>query len=299
MDSYDFESKHLYRQRRERAIDAALSAGRFRDRKVAYLDTKEALDTISYLNRGYRPQNLWAINRNPAEVAALSRKLDKLGFPRVNTVGLDFEEALERRVPEVDVVDFDGMSCLHEKLIDMLYCIVTSRPSAVYGVTILAGREMEEEFKPISKEDDPVFAAYFSGFTNTHYGEKVRRSHEARVDRLLANLGTRKPCKIHIPRATWDMYISTSNQPMVWCVFQVIPHRNVSLSEVDRYRDRGGATPGCRVEEWLPYTEQRVQKLAAKHGIKLPSRATTYLNYWDEREQERENKWGTVTEVGG
>jgi hypothetical protein len=106
MDTYDFESKHLYRRRREQAIDKICSAGKFRDRKVAYLDTGEALDTIAYLKRGYRPQNLWAINRNPAEVAWLTRKLKSLNFPTINTVGLEFEEALFARIPEVDIIDF-------------------------------------------------------------------------------------------------------------------------------------------------------------------------------------------------
>jgi hypothetical protein len=50
MDTYDFTNKHIYRKRREYAIDRIINKP-IALRKVAYLDTKEALDTISYLNR--------------------------------------------------------------------------------------------------------------------------------------------------------------------------------------------------------------------------------------------------------
>ncbi len=45
VDSYDFGNKHLYRKRREIAVDRMLSRPKAL-RRVAYLDTKEALDTI-------------------------------------------------------------------------------------------------------------------------------------------------------------------------------------------------------------------------------------------------------------
>lgn len=310
MDSYDFESKHLYRQRRERAIDAALSAGRFRDRKVAYLDTKEALDTISYLNRGYRPQNLWAINRNPAEVAALSRKLDKLGFPRVNTVGLDFEEALERRVPEVDVVDFDGMSCLHGKLLDMVYRIMVSRPSCVFGVTILAGRESEDRFKPINFDDggltlpdelkrqmeifygesyEEVHARFLAEeTTNTSFQDHVRRSHECRRRTLLTELGSRQPCLIHITSSVWDVYVSSSRQPMLWCVFKTTPHQPIPLHRSDSWAGQGGVPPGCVITQHRERDKQRIQKMLDTWGPRLRV-------YLEETANEDKQRAGEVT----
>jgi hypothetical protein len=62
-------------------------------------------------------------------------------MPRVNTVGLDFEDALDRRTPEVDVIDFDGMGNIGNNLVFLLQKIAHKRPNVILGVTILAGRE--------------------------------------------------------------------------------------------------------------------------------------------------------------
>lgn len=246
MNSYDFESKKLYRKRRESAIDRMLSSRRFRDRKVAYLDTKEALDTISYLNRGYRPENLWVINRNPAEVAMLTRKLETLGLPRVNTVGLDFEEALERRVPEVDVVDFDGMSCLHPDLIQMLRRITRKRDNCVFGVTLLGGRETVLQPRQYRNIDQ------------TSFGTKTNPNHSQRLQglfNLLLDDGPGKtefddyPCFGHITRIVWDVYTSISRQPMIWSVFNLESHKQLSVDQAVNLGQQieGFVYPQCKL----------------------------------------------------
>lgn len=273
MDTYDFESKHLYRSRRESAIDR-LAEGRFRDRKVAYLDTKEALDTIAYLKRGYKPQNLWAINENPAEVALLTSRLKSLNLPTVNTVGLSFEDAITRRVPEdVSVIDFDGMSCLHDSLVDMIQRIVQKRPRAIHAITILAGRESSKSdrygtFKP-GALTDKVLESYpqwrSQGYKEvvdvcektlipTTFGTKVRTSHWRRLRSLLSDaIGMSKDftCTAHITRVIWDVYVSISKQPMLWCAVKSEPHKPISLGEAVSIalRAEEHAYPFCKYTE--------------------------------------------------
>ncbi|MEN6507510.1 MAG: hypothetical protein ABFD63_01765 [Smithella sp.] len=268
MDTYDFESKHIYRKRRESAIDRLLNIP-IKMRRVAYLDTKEALDTISYLKRGYRAENLWAINNNPAELAHLTMKLDKLSLPKVNTVGLDFEYALDHRIPAVDVIDFDGMGNVGNKMAFMLGKITESRPNAVYGVTVLAGRETDNIYGIWVKNLPPVAS-------HTSFGTLVHSRHSQRLFVLLNIILNGNPCeatktykrrpttddettskdhwysnlheeygmfkddksldtewdvpthcRIHITKLYWDIYMSTSKQPMLWCVCKCEPHREI------------------------------------------------------------------------
>jgi len=304
MDTYDFESKHLYRKRRELCIDR-FAVGSFRDRKVAYLDTREALDTISYLKRGYRPKNLWAINRDPVEVALLTQKLDKLGLPRINTCGLEFEEALEKRVPEVNIIDFDGMSCIHQKLLDMLHRIVNKRPNVLYGLTLLGGREQskndtrfafsekaqynkvrnyfpEELFVGTDTEgvivvqknllDEFAHLVTHAQTRETSFGTIVNASHHDRLSVVFeafndpSKAGTKyvdaSKCKIHVIEVRWDVYVSISNQPMIWAIFRTEPHRSLQLSDIPNYIKRTDclATPECRVEDYVKSVNVETKK---------------------------------------
>lgn len=286
MDTYDFASKHLYRQRRESSIDRLCSAGKFRDRKVAYLDTAEALDTLAYLRRGYRAKNLWAINNNPAEVARLTTKLKSLGLPTVNTVGLDFEDALNRRIPpDINIIDFDGMSCLHDNLVTMLSRIVASRPEAVYGITILGGRESKNNasdrfncYGPgklaerVGEESpdllDNSFLALFKVIEKekvpTSFGTNVNSSHERRLRDLISAITStnddRPSCIAHISRVIWDVYISTSKQPMVWCVIKSSPHKTISANDAVGLRRlaSGYAAPFCKLSEAFNFRSQYI-----------------------------------------
>lgn len=263
MDTYDFESKHLYRQRRESAIDRMCTKSVIL-RRVAYLDTGEALDTMSYLRRGYRPENLWAINRNPAEVAHLTRTLRNNRMPDINTVGLDFEDALNRRVPEVDIVDFDGMSQLHDKLVDMLYRITVTRPRAVYGLTILAGREVKDTIynTALKESKDPTVRDMMRGSSwprHTSFGTEIDHNHIQRLMFALWGLysprrhehgrGVSYPCRVHLTKMLWDVYVSTSHQSMLWCVASCQPHRPLKFSDVHKiFRDTNGlCIPECEL----------------------------------------------------
>ncbi len=298
MDSYDFREKEGYRARREVAIDRMCNVNK-KLRRVAYLDTKEALDTMSYLRRGYRSENLFPINNNPAEIAVLTKTLRAKGFPDVNGVGLDFEDALARRVPDVDVIDFDGMSCLHDKLVAMISRVVSSRPRAVYGATLLGGREQRRSglFASFIRVQKHMRASGDSTrwVTSTSFGTHVSEGHAERV-LLLTTFGLsgrmhpsgpykklsemseaekvedaraakeieHSPCRIHIHHLMWDVYISTSHQPMVWVVADCRPHK-----EFKSYRE---LLRLCRDTSLLAIPHcQNVDDELERHGIiKLP-----------------------------
>jgi hypothetical protein len=213
MDTYDFESKHLYRQRRESAIDR-LAPGNPFTRKVAYLDTSEALDTIAYLKRGYQPQNLWAINDVPAEVAHITMKLARLGLPRVNVVGVDFEKALMQRVPKVDVVNFDGTKPLSQEMADSLFRMAKLRPTAVWAVTFLAARESRGRFTA------PLFKACACCRNGeryrcrTSFNRDVNARHYRRTASILHWFQDSTSRKVK--KFFWDVYLSQSRQPIGW-----------------------------------------------------------------------------------
>lgn len=277
METYDFASKHLYRQRRESAIERMAPGNKY-TRRVAYLDTAEALDTISYLQRGYQPKNLWAINRNPAVVAHLTMKLDSLGLPRVNTVGMEFEEALERRVPEVDIVDFDGMSCLHGKLVQSLSRIIESRPKVTLGMTLLAAREtglfsMTVEF-PDRWAQKTIYETSMlnrlEGIRHTSFGTPVINiRHLERIWVALYTIAspyfarrteTMEECKIHFTRVLWDTYKSISNQTMCWFIVNSEPHHKLSGKELTRIRKEtlNAYVPQCIVKEVTEEIEKEI-----------------------------------------
>ncbi len=278
MDTYDFENKRIYRSRRNVTIDRMCRKPKAL-RRVAYLDTGEALDTQGYLERGYRAENLWAINRNPAEVAELSKTLDKLGLPRVHTVGLDFEEALERRVPEVDIIDFDGMSCIHASLSEQFKRIAINRQNAIYGLTFLAGREQGDERAFLSgfKNSDPVTTSFGRVVKATHrerlwmflhsamqvdvrshgtFEDEIQK-HYSEVARLE---GRQIPCATHCCCVYWDVYVSTSGQPMVWCAVEVQPHRVLSSRDAMAFTRDGLFPPRCWVERCLQRSAEQEKR---------------------------------------
>jgi hypothetical protein len=278
MDSYDFQSKHLYRSRRESAIDRMLSKPKAL-RTVAYLDTGEALDTISYLRRGYKPEHLWAINNNPAEVAHLSMTLKREGLPMVNTIGLDFEDALTRRVPMVDVVDFDGMSCLHDAVVFMLSRVVKSRPSAIFGFTLLGGREhfTTNIPAPDDRNGDEFWRTNYRVHGKnipdilTSFGQQVNGRHGWRVRFLLEGIqgaGCKsRECVVHVQRVVWDVYQSTSGQPMCWAVVDCEPHTTISPFNTGQLRKAQKAIKGLVP---MPFCCREKRRAARFEGEQIP-----------------------------
>lgn len=263
MESYDFETKQRYRQRKLLSFDRLCSRP-VGIRRVAYLDTAEALDTINFLKRGYKPENLWAINRSSAQVACLSRRLDALGLPRVNTIGLDFFEALERKVGDVDIIDFDGTGCLTDHLVEKIGCSVAIRRVSVYSLTLLGGRETHHNQTTILKD---VMKEEFQDIAITSFGTTTPASHRARVKTMMmafVDVGkTNRPCLFHATKILWDVYLSTSNQPMIWMATKLEPHRKLSRLDLQKMANKSnGLTYPPRCAQDLSTLHEMIENLS-------------------------------------
>lgn len=239
MKTYNFPTKELYRNRREMSINKFCKKP-VSLRRVAYLDTSEALDTLTYLSRGYRPENLYPINLNPAEIAHLTRKIRAAGYSDVNGIGMDFFRAMRERVPEVDIIDFDGTGCLDLEFSKDLTMLILDRPQIILCLMILAGRERDYFREGIlehnqATEDRPY---------HTSFNTEIRASHFTRMTilarlvsgKLVKSLLDDRPeldtsCFTHVERLFWDVYKSISGQPMLWTVVKYSPHCRISDKE--------------------------------------------------------------------
>lgn len=76
-------------------VDRRLGYIARRYRRVLILDESGALETLFLLRRGYRPENIHVVNKNPAVVAHVSMRCEKLGFRKPHTHGGDVSKILE------------------------------------------------------------------------------------------------------------------------------------------------------------------------------------------------------------
>ncbi len=261
MDSYDFKEKQGYRSRVWLEIEKRISKPRAL-RKVVYLDTREALETVFLLDRGYRPGNLIAINREPVEVALLTQRLDKLGYPRITTAGAEWDRVLSERLAgqRIDILNFDGMGNLSLTLINLLRESLHHVSPTVLAVNMLAGREAGD-IKSF------LFNDVHGGYVNllkklpdnvrTVTGKVVKPSHYRRVVGLISSVTSFSPCLLHVDAMKFDTYLSVSGQPMVWCVVGLSKHRDMSAAKHAEVfakcirEDRMACLPACVEERYL------------------------------------------------
>jgi hypothetical protein len=229
--SYAFEAKQYYRRDVWRAIDQRIKKPRAL-RTVAYLDTAEALETQWLLSLGYHPDRLLAVNRSPAQVAALQQRLDRLHLPRVKTAGREWRAVMTGNdvprklgVQDLDVINFDGTQNLSA---DMLTDAGASlfRGPKVLAVTILGARE-PTAFTKALKGMKPFDAG---GGYRTGNNQMRNQTHAMRVVATLSLISrfmaesAGVPCLVHFTWATWGVYRSVSRQPIVWMVTEVHDH---------------------------------------------------------------------------
>lgn len=267
---YDFPTKTIYRQRKRIAI-GSLCKKPVALRKVAFLDTSEALDTIFYLKSGYRAENLYAINRSAAQLAHLTRTLDKQGYPRINTVSGEFYDALLEQVPFVDIVDFDGTGNLHTNFTRKLALMIEVLPTSIFIVNMLVGREQDtdEGFGGFIKLWKRAGYGDLTGIKHSSFGTSIEALHLNRLQLLFLHGFSgcdylyRKGCDFHVEKFMWDVYRSESNQSMLWVAAKIGPH-------VDNWSGKTYVmtTPRCFLEkmflsskdEFLDLTEEPIME---------------------------------------
>lgn len=240
---YDFDEKQSgYRIPVWNAVDAMLEKPKAL-RRVAYLDTADALDTVELLRRGYSSENLVAINRSPAQVAALTMRLARIGLPRVHTRGADFADYVANCGRQFDVLSFDGCGNVIGRSLRQFFtglgaAIAESRPRVV-TLTLLGGRESPEITRAL-RESTALF-----GSIRTSSGAADQQHHLARLRWVICLLQgfkyeERLVCATHVVDFRWGTYMSASGQPMVWGVLRTAPpvHRRVR-DEARELRDLG------------------------------------------------------------
>jgi hypothetical protein len=234
MKSYDFKSKEQYRARVYSEVDKVLVSKPIALRRVAYLDTREALETQFLLGRGYLPQNLLAVNREPVEVALLTRRLRELGLPLVSTAGIEWTRAMGERVGShgADVLHFDGTSCLFTGLINIARKSVYAVTPRVLVLNMLGGREAGHFRTAIKTNLLGNSAGEVSGRARDSFNQDVNRRMFERI-RYMLRFATAPPvlpnsddliCFVHVTSVAWGVYRSDSGQPMVYCVASLKAH---------------------------------------------------------------------------
>lgn len=226
MNTYDFEAKRKYRFKLWAEVDKRIAKPRAM-RRVVYLDTSEALETMHLLKLGYSADNMLAVNRNPAHVAAITHRLKREGLPRIHTSGRDWLAAIGR-FGGLDVANFDGMGCLSYGLCQLVRETVSIARPRVLAVNMLAGREDVEFSNWISIASSNFKGPGEGDYVRTTYGKSVSSRHINRIRLLLsAALEFDLPrCHLHVKSVGWDVYVSESNQPMVWAVADFVKHEN-------------------------------------------------------------------------
>jgi len=146
------------------------------------------------------------------------------GFEPVNTVGLDFVDALHRRIPDVDVVDFDGIGNYSDRLTHTLFQIAKCRPDVVLCATIMGARETDAAREMVLQ--DFIETRYRTSFNTVASPRHSTRAFLALsaicgYDNIDFELDQ---CCVHVRRVIWDIYISESNQPMIWIACDLRAH---------------------------------------------------------------------------
>lgn len=230
---YDSDVKDSYRRQVWNAIEKNWANPSRGDRRVLILDTRDALETLFLIKRGYRPENIHVINREAVEVALLTRKLESLGFRRVNTYGVAFSDAVPRlKKCNLDAVNLDFCANASDHLLDWLCdARVIVRDNTVVALNMLAGREA-----------DPWKATYESMLRRGVPEESAGTF--ARLRLALATLSGAigdevASCVLHFSNLVYRKYVSTSGQPMLWFVTKAISHGTA-------VKDRSHCSALCR-----------------------------------------------------
>lgn len=228
---YEFPAKARYRRKFWNAVDRLLPHVPVRKRVVVVLDTADALEVRELLRRRYRPENIHAVNRNPAIIAHCTRTLRDLGLPTVHTHGVDFLQALQQVAQEtpVHVANFDACACIGwgdvktapltswQGYLHQVGAAVTY--GGVVGHTFLVGRERGEMATILSEES--------GGKRVVDRGRSVPKTYLLRLRFALISLSVLYVgrCARHVDEIVYDWYRSAAgHQVMMWFAAKVHPH---------------------------------------------------------------------------
>lgn len=241
---YDFGNKRQYR-RNIYAFANRYCDKPIKERKVFYIDTKEGEETYFLLARGYRPENLYVANNNPAEVAQLTKNLKKDFGIRVNTYGIEagmaFCKVSDQKV-YIDIYNLDYTCTItNRELEDDLYMLGAHILSGKHIVCVnslrgregkLEGRKFSEHSNGDREKADDLRAILVKKYLTFHAG--VLDDFVNTVIDISGNIVIGR-CASHILAQRTGVYRSTAgSQTMMWYAFFVEAHENV-IDETEYY----------------------------------------------------------------
>lgn len=140
---YDFAEKTRYRS--QLWSNYAFAVGSYRAYATALLmPSLEGLELGAAEQHGFRPSNLWAVDKNPAIVATLKRR-----HPQINTIGVEVSRCGFRFVEKsagatLDIANLDMTGCVGPPLLSSVMSFASTRAlsgASLVAVTCLRGRE--------------------------------------------------------------------------------------------------------------------------------------------------------------
>lgn len=256
---YDFGNKKHYRRTLWNFIDNALRFKKpIRDRKVLIIDTSEAIETLFLVERGYKPENLTVVNRNPAELAWLTRRLrNDHAITGVRTIA---DDAFEVADDKFDVLNLDLTGPISTRLMERLKALEVKSESVI-AVSILRGRESDAGFRQIYRwleklENEPdddadltqqgaaLMRSFLLGHHRCDFSDDGPSDQDfIRVFSLIPPLKIQESINIHLLDFAWGRYASTAgSQTMLWVARHLFPSCEIedlsrrSLAEISTKR---------------------------------------------------------------
>lgn len=228
--NYNFANKRHWRRTLWNQIESLSNINR-NNCIVVCLDTTQGGEVEFLLRRGYRPQNIYAVNYNVAQVVVMNKNISKRLGCKVNILGIGIDRAIQKIISQgitPNVVNMDFCSQLCKETINTMQNVSASLPSnSVISVNLLRGREKWQNIIDVLCPSDNT--------SGTVEIENINDLDAARLDAI----------KLCMTRKGWSWknvvfgkYKSTSNQTMMFAVGKLCDTRreldkikNMMLSE--------------------------------------------------------------------
>lgn len=152
---YRFGNKAQYRRELWKFADRCFIDIPTRNRKVLILETSEGEEARFLVEqKGYDSRNIHAVNRNPAELAWMTRRLrDDYGITGIHTHAGEAFEILTELIGDLDAVNLDLTAPVSKRLKEQLESIKV-HDRLFLSITVLRGREQNLRGRePVSDEE--------------------------------------------------------------------------------------------------------------------------------------------------
>lgn len=244
-------AKQKYGREKWAAVEACCKNGiPVHRRVVLYLETRHGHETDRLLRRGYKPQNLHAVNWVPAELAVLNARLKKERGITVVSHGVELTRAIRDTAGLIDIYDCD-LTTTADRATSVMHLIAQlGKPSRVVTATVQCGREGEgwlrRTIKAMGREGVKRLSVIGkSASDNTEHLTQLTANDMQRLGFLTssaaqANNDFDAKCTSHIVKWRNGKYVSSSGHGMLWAVMKLVPHNDEDIREINELAEDTG-----------------------------------------------------------